>query len=115
MEEIEFPFHSLELPDLPPMEVDQPNPADQQDQGINQPPAVELPNQKPNQVPNQPLDAPVEEPIQTLDAPVEEPDQPNQPNQPNQPPNLPDPMANQQQLNWSYFKPEFAGKAEKDA
>ena len=24
-------------------------------------------------------------------------------------------MANQQQLNWSYFKPEFAGKAEEDA
>ena len=23
-------------------------------------------------------------------------------------------MANQQQLNWSYFKPEFAGKAEED-
>ena len=24
-------------------------------------------------------------------------------------------MANQQQLNWSYFKPEFAGKPEEDA
>ena len=24
-------------------------------------------------------------------------------------------MANQQQLNWSYFKPEFSGKPEEDA
>ena len=24
-------------------------------------------------------------------------------------------MANQQQLNWSYFKPEFAGKMDEDA
>ena len=51
---------------------------------------------------------------------MEEPNQPHQPNQPpNQPPNLPanplDPMANQQQLNWSYFKPKFAGKPEEDA
>ena len=62
----------------------------------NQAPAEE---QKPNQVPNQPLDAPTDEP-----------------NQPNQPPNiLPDPMAIQQQLNWSYFKPEFVGKTEEDA
>ena len=29
--EIEFPFHQEELPDLPPVEIDQPNPADQQD------------------------------------------------------------------------------------
>ena len=43
---------------------------------------------------------------------------PNQPNQPNQPPNpfqnLPVAMANPQQLNWSYFKPEFSGKPEED-
>ena len=38
LEEIEFPFHQLELPDLPPMEVEQPNSTDQQDQGVNQPP-----------------------------------------------------------------------------
>ena len=92
LEEIEFPFHQLELPDLPPMEVEQPNPADEQNQGVNQPPAEE----QPNQVPNQPLDAPTEEPIQPLDAPTEEPNQLNQPNQPNQPPILPDPMANPQ-------------------
>ena len=47
-------------------------------------------------------------PDQPVDAPAEEP------NQPNQPPILPDPMANPQQLNWSYFKPEFAGKADED-
>ena len=61
-------------------------------QGVNQPPAGE----QPNLVPNQPLDAPAEEP-----------------DHPNQPPILPDPMANQQ-LNWSYFKPEFAGKVDED-
>ena len=61
---------------------------DQQDQGTNQPPVqeqpnqVEQPNQEPNQVPNQPLDAPTEEPNQPLDAPTGEPNQPNQPNQP---------------------------------
>ena len=63
------------------MEPDQPNlPTDCQ-------------NLKPNQVPNQPLDAPTEEPNQPLDVPAEEP------NQPNHPPDLPDPMANPQQLN----------------
>ena len=47
---------------------------------------------------------------------MEEPNQPHQPNlPPDQPANLPDPMAHQQQLNWSYFKPEFAGKPEEDA
>ena len=49
--------------------------------------------------------------------PMDLPNQPNPP--PNQPPNLPanlpDPMANQYQLNWSYFKPEFSGKPEEDA
>ena len=40
---------------------------------------------------------------------------PNQPNQTNQPQNIiPEPMANPQQLNWSYFKPEFAGKMDED-
>ena len=29
--------------------------------------------------------------------------------------NLPTPMANPHQLNWSYFKPEFSGKPEEDA
>ena len=66
-------------------------------------------------MPNQPLDAPTEDPVQPLEAPTEDPNQSNQPNQPNQPHNiLLDPMANPQQLNWSYFKPELAGKADKD-
>ena len=41
------------------MEVEQPNTADQQDQGVNQPPAEE----QLNQVPNQPLGTPTEGPI----------------------------------------------------
>ena len=40
------------------------------------------------------------------------------PNQPNLPPNpvqdLPTTMAHPQQLNWSYFNPEFSGKPEED-
>ena len=89
------------------MEAEQPNHVEQP----NQAPAEE---QQPNQVPVQPLDTPAEDPIQPLDAPAEDPNQPNLPNQPNQ--NiLPDPMANPQQLNWSYFKPEFAGKTDEDA
>ena len=60
-----------------------------------------------------PLDIPAEEQIQPLDTPVEDP---NQPNQPIQPQNIiPSPMANPQQLNWSYFKHEFAGKMDEDA
>ena len=101
MEEKEFPFYPLELPDLPPVEVEQPN-------------QVEQLSQESNQVPNQPLDTPAEEPNQPLDAPTEEPNPQNQSNQQNQLPNVPDPMANQQ-LNWSYYKPEFAGKADEDA
>ena len=52
----------------------------------------------------------MEEPIQPLDAPMEDPNQPNQPKN-----IIPDQMANQQQLNWPYFKPEFAGKTDEDA
>ena len=75
--DIEFPFHLERLPDLPPVESDQPNlPAEQQNQEANLPPIQEQQNQveEPNQVPNQPLNVP-----------VEEPNQPNQPNKPNQP------------------------------
>ena len=85
------------------MEAEQPNQVEQP----NQSPAEE---QQPNQVPNQPLDAPIKDPIQPLDASAVEPNQPNQP-----PIILPDPMAIPQQLNWSYFKPEFAGKTDEDA
>ena len=88
-EKTEFHIYPLELPDLPPVEVEQPN-----------------------EVPNQPLDAPVKEPNQPLDTTTNQIHLTNLFSQIN-PPNLPNPMANQQ-LNWSYFKPEFACKAEED-
>ena len=49
----EYPFHPEGLPDLPPVEPDQPNlPADHQNQEANLPPNhAEQP--EPNQVPNQ--------------------------------------------------------------
>ena len=85
----------------------------QQNQEANLPPNQSRANQEPNQVQNQPLGAPTEEPLQPLDTLMEEPNQP--PNLPKSKPlNLPNPIANPQQLNWSYFKPEFAGKAEED-
>ena len=45
-EEVEFPFHPLELPDLPPVEAEQPN-----------------------QVLNQPVDTPMEDPYTTCRCP----------------------------------------------
>ena len=119
-EDQEFPHPADQLPDLPLVELDQ------------------VPNNNNNPQPNQIPDPQLNPPNQPLDLPTEEPNQPNQPNQlpnqpnqpqnppielpnqanlpPNKPPNLPanlpDPMDNQQQLNWSYFKPEFAGKPE---
>ena len=87
-EEVDFPFHQLELPDLPPVEAEQPNQVEQS----NEVPAEE---QQQNQVPIQPVHAPTEEPIQPLDAPMEDPNQSNQPNQPNQSQTIiPDQMAN---------------------
>ena len=69
--------------------------------------------EEPNQIPNLP---PEQEEHNHIGQP---PYQPNKPNQPNQPPNLPQnlpvQMANPQQLNWSYFKPELSGKPEEDA
>ena len=68
-------------------------------------------------LPNQPVNLPAEEPEepnQTLDIPAEGPGKPEEPNNPNPlPKNLPIPMANNQ-LNWSYFKPDFSGKLEED-
>ena len=61
-EEIEFPFYKLELPDLPPMEAEQPN-------QIEQPNQTQAEEQQPNQVPNQPIVVPTEDPIQPLDTP----------------------------------------------
>ena len=52
-DKVDFPFHQLELPDLPPMEAEQPNQVEQ----LNQVPAEE---EQQNQVPIQPVDAPAE-------------------------------------------------------
>ena len=51
--------------------------------------------------------------------PQNPPNPPNPPNSPTPPPNPQDPMnlpnpPQPQQLNWSYFKPEFSGKTEED-
>ena len=108
-EDKEFPLPTDRLPDTPPLDLEQHNniPINPPNQPLDIPVGKENQQkqaEEPNQVPNQPIDLPVEEP--------------KQPNQLNQPPNLPinasDPMANQQQLNWSYFKPEFSGKPEED-
>ena len=100
------------MSDLPPVEAEQPNQCEQP----NQIPAEE---QQQNLVPIQPVGIPTEEPIQPLDTPTEDPNQPNQPNHPNQPNEpqniIPDQMANPQQLNWSYSKPEVVGKMNEDA
>ena len=88
-----------QLPDLPPIDLEQDN--------------ITL------NPPNQPQDLPVGE-DNNQQHQVEEPNPPPiQPNQPNKPPNhiqnLPVVMAQLQQLNWSYFKPEFSGRPEEDA
>ena len=100
-----------QLPDLPPLDLDQGDSI-------------------PLNPPNQPLDLPAEEENQQNQA--EEPkwipnlppeqeehnqwDLPDQPNQPANPPqNLLAQMANPQQLNLSYFKPKFSGKPDEDA
>ena len=126
LEDLEFPHPADQLPDLHPVELDQvpnknnnnPQPKqlpDPQLNPLNQP--LNLPTEETNE-PNQPTNQP-NQPNQAQNPPTECPNQPNQPNlPPTQPPNIPvnppDPMANQQQLNWSYFKPEFAGKPEED-
>ena len=109
-----------QLPDLPPLDLEQGDniPLNPPNQPQDLPAGEEIQqhqSEEPNQVPNLPP-APVE-PDQ-LEQPNPPPYKPNQPNQPNQPPNphqnLPVAMAHPQQLNWSYFKPEFSGKPEED-
>ena len=64
--------------------------------------------------PHLPAEEP-EEPNQPLDIPAEGPGEPEEPNNPNLlPENPPVPMENNQ-LNWSHFKPDFSGKPEEDA
>ena len=91
----------------------QQNQPDQQDQQNlpnlpnqqNQPNILDLPN---------PLVLPQNPP--NLPNPPNPPNPPNQPNQANQPNPMDQPNPPQPQLmNWSYFKPEFSGKAEEDA
>ena len=89
----------------------------------------------PHHPPNQPVDAPAEEPQepnQPLDIPAEGAEEPQEPNPPldisaegagdPQEPDNPDPLPEQppvpmenNQLNWSHFKPYFPGKPEEDA
>ena len=79
-------------------------------------PAEEDNNQLQGEEPNLP---PEQEELEQFNLPPNPPNLLNQPNQPNQLPNqvqnLPVPMAQPQELNWSYFKPEFSGKPEEDA
>ena len=71
----------------------------------NQPNILDLPN--PLVLPQNP---------QNPSNPPNPPNPPNQPNQANQPNPMDQPNPSQPQLmNWSYFKPEFSGKAEEDA
>ena len=83
----------------------------------NQPDQLpDIPPNQPDQLPNNPPNQPnpqANPPNQQQNSPA---DQPNQPNPPNPPANPSNPMQEQnlpphvQQLNWSYFKPEFSGK-----
>ena len=105
-----------QLPDLPPLAIEQDNiplnppnqPQDLPVGGENQQHQVEEPNPPPEP---EELEQPNLPPNQFI-----QPNQPNQPNQPhNQVQNFPAAMAHPQQLNWSYFKPEYSGKPEEDA
>ena len=104
-----------QLPDIPPLDLEQGDnmPLNPPNQPQNLPVGEEN-QQNQAQEPNQGLPPEQEEHNHI----VQPPNQPNQSNQPNQPPNpfqnLPVAMANPQQLNWSYFKPEFSGKPEED-
>ena len=106
-----------QLPDLPPIYLEQddiPQNTPNQPQNLpagednNQLHQVEEPNLLPEPEELEQSNLPPIQPIQLI--------QPNQPNQlPNQFQNLPVAVVQLQQLNWSYFKPEFSGKPEKDA
>ena len=92
-----------------------PNPPDQ---------AAQLPEQQHN-IPNLPLPPPKPAhlpipPSPPPPPPIQQYLPPNPPNPPTPQPNPEDPMSppnppQPQQLNWSYFKPEFSGKPEEDA
>ena len=101
-----------QLPDLPPIDLEQDNTA------LNPPNQPQNLPEDNNQLQVEELSLPPEQEV--LEQPnqinqINQPNQPNQCNQPNQVQNLPIVMVQQQQLNWSYFKPEFSGKPEEDA
>ena len=106
-----------QLPDLPPLDLEQGDniPVNPPNQPLDLPAGEENQQylaEEPNQVPNLP---PEPEELGQLEQPNLPPNQPDQPNQPPNPVhNLPAPMANPHQLNWSYFKPEFSGKPKED-
>ena len=124
----EFPLPADQLPDLPLVEPYQiPNPQlnlpnQPLDLPTEEPDQLHLPPNQPNQLnlPNQPKTLLIINQIYPTNLrflPLNNPNQPNQPNiPPNLPPNLPanppDPMANQWQLNGSYFEPEFSAEPE---
>ena len=103
-----------QLPDLPPLDIEQDNiplnppnqpqdfPAGEENQQIEEP-----------NLPSEP------EELEQLNLPPNQFIQPNQLKQPNQLPNqvqnFPIAMAHPHQLHWSYFKPQFSGKPEEDA
>ena len=100
-----------QLPDLPPLDIEQDNiPLNPPNQPQDLPAGDNKNQQHQAQEPNLPPEP------EELEQPNLSPIQPNQPNQPpNQVQNLQVAMAHLQQLNWSYFKPEFSGKPEEDA
>ena len=106
-----LPYPPNLLAQLPDQAPNLPNPPN-----LPPPPPIPAHLQNPQNPPNQPPN-----PTNPANPPPNPP--PNPPNPPNPPTPLPnphDPMnlpipPQSQQLNWSYFKPEFSGKEEEDA
>ena len=82
----EFPLPADQLPDLPPIDLEQGPQLNPPNQPLDLP--VEEVNQPNQQNPQQNL------PNQQQNLPAEQPNQPNQANQPNQPNQLPNPSPN---------------------
>ena len=100
-----------QLPDLSPLDIEKDNiPLNPPNQPQDLPAGEDNNQQHQVEEPNPP---PEPEELEQLNLPPIQPNQPNQP--PNQVQNLQVAMVHLQQLNWSYFKPEFSGKPEEDA
>ena len=95
-----------QLPDLPPIDLEQDNVA------LNPPNQPQNLPEDNNQLQGEELNPSLEQ--EELEQFNLSPNQPNHPNQPNQVQDLLIAMAQPQQLNWSYFKPEFSEKPEED-